>query len=93
MLAARQLILDARIQVRTYTTLNAGRATEESPKATHLLFDTMRYVEHSTVATEEDSLKDVDPSNPEFVDLGDTTKKNKWGNNAYHLSSIATPHL
>jgi hypothetical protein len=36
-------------------------------------------------------LKDVDPSSPEFVDLGDTTKKNKWGNNAYHLHLDSNP--
>jgi hypothetical protein len=51
----------------------------------------MRYVEHSTVATEEDSVKDVDPklSRGSLV----TPKKNKWGSLPAPTTCLDSPHL
>jgi Cu2+-containing amine oxidase len=56
----------------------------------------MRYVEYTTVKTEEESLMNIDPAAPKTWLFGDTTNRNKWGSStkAYALYLDQNPrHL
>jgi hypothetical protein len=56
---------DTRIQVRTQLDALAQKSSHGKPP--YLLFDTMRYVEYSTVADRGRLVEGCQPSNPEFV--------------------------
>jgi Cu2+-containing amine oxidase len=77
---------------KTLDAINAGRADEYTVAPEYFLFDTMRYVEYTTVEKEEDSLLSIDPAAPKTWLFGDTTNKNKWGSTkAYAIVLDANP--
>jgi Cu2+-containing amine oxidase len=63
----------------TLEALNAGRAEAYTEKPEYFLFDTMRYVEYTTIENENDSLMNIDPAAPKTWLFGDAENKNKWG--------------
>jgi diamine oxidase len=71
------------IAFKTGSTLDAVNSGLDEPLDTqpeYLLYPTTRYVEHTTIQTENEALMSINPMAPKEWFFGDTTSKNKWGN-------------